>query len=63
MSSSQFYHRVNSDGTIDAICRSCFLTAATVENETDLQELEMAHRCPNKTPFVLTEDSRILKWH
>jgi hypothetical protein len=45
VSCSQFFHRVNTNKTIDAICLNCFLTAATAGNEADLNELELARRC------------------
>ena len=28
----QFIHRLNDDGTIDSICRDCFVTIATEES-------------------------------
>jgi hypothetical protein len=56
--SAQFHHRVKADGTIDSICPHCFLTAATVENEADLQELEAAHQCPERGPSILVEIAR-----
>jgi hypothetical protein len=56
--SSQFYHRVNADQTIDSICLRCFLTAARVENEADLHEREAAHECNNKEPSTLSENLR-----
>jgi hypothetical protein len=56
--SRKFRHRVNADGTTDSICLLCFLTAARVENEADLHELEAAHECHNKEPVMLSENLR-----
>ena len=56
----KFYHRVNTDGTIDSICLRCFLTAARGDIGSDLHELEAAHQCDNKEPFILSEDLRSL---
>jgi hypothetical protein len=58
---SQFYYRVNADGTIDAICLRCYLTAAKAANEADLNELEAAHQCGYNEPFLLTETFRSLR--
>jgi hypothetical protein len=41
--SSQFHHRLNSNGTVDSVCLRCFLTAAKADIGSDLQELEAAH--------------------
>lgn len=41
----QFYRRVNPDGTVDAICLICYLTAATAESEAELHQQQSAHRC------------------
>ena len=59
--SSQFHHRLYADGTIDSICLSCFLTAARAENEADLRELEAAHQCDGKEPFILSRNLRSAK--
>jgi hypothetical protein len=58
----KFYHRVNTDGTIESICLSCFLTAARADIGFDLQELEAAHQCDDKEPSILTENLRSLGW-
>jgi hypothetical protein len=42
---SSFPHRHNIDGTHDSICTSCFVTVATVVNETELSGHESAHVC------------------
>ena len=52
----KFYHRVNTDGTIDSICLSCFLTAARADIGSDLQGLEAAHQCDDKEPFIVSEN-------
>lgn len=59
--SPQFHHRLYADGTLDSICLSCFLTAARAENEADLHELEAAHQCDDKEPFILTRNLRSAK--
>jgi hypothetical protein len=40
-----FSYRRNRDGSIDSICLSCFLTAATADNEAELYEREKSHCC------------------
>jgi hypothetical protein len=45
---SAFSHRFNADGTIDSICRSCFMTAATGINEAALDEHESNHVCETR---------------
>jgi hypothetical protein len=42
---SQFAYRRNRGGSIDSICRICFLTAATADNEAQLHEREKDHCC------------------
>jgi hypothetical protein len=46
----RFYRRKNPDGTVDAICLICYLTAAKADNEADLHEKEAAHRCDGSLP-------------
>lgn len=41
----QFAHRVNEDGTIDSICRDCFITVATALFDSDLEPGERTHHC------------------
>ena len=40
-----FPHRRNTDGTHDSICTRCFVTVATVVNESELTGHESAHVC------------------
>ena len=40
-----FTHRKNSDGSIDSICRSCFLVVGRAFKEGDLEYLELRHVC------------------
>jgi hypothetical protein len=47
VSFAQFFYRVNTDCTIDAICGYCFLTVATANTLTELRVLESAHHCGN----------------
>ena len=41
----QFIHRFNEDGTVDSICRDCFVTIATEESASDLEREERKHKC------------------
>ena len=41
----KFSHRYNSDGTVDSICRECFRTVASGQNESQLLIEERAHIC------------------
>lgn len=39
----------NENGTFNTMCLDCLLTIATsVETETDLEQLEIRHMCPEK---------------
>jgi hypothetical protein len=40
-----FPHRQNADGSHDSICKVCFATVATVQNEWELASHESAHVC------------------
>ena len=42
---SDFAIRQNADSTFDAICLRCFLTIATVHEESELKQLELSHVC------------------
>ena len=41
----QFLHRLNNDGTIDSICRQCFITVATATSRSALDREQQKHRC------------------
>jgi len=41
----RFPHRHNRDGSHDSICRSCYATVASVQNEADLAQHEQDHVC------------------
>ena len=41
----QFVHRFNEDGTIDSICRDCFVTVATEVSSSHLELEERKHKC------------------
>lgn len=43
--SHPFAHRVNRDGTIDSICKTCYMTVGTAEETLPLVKLEAAHVC------------------
>ena len=45
VSTLQFAHRINDDGTIDSICCDCFVTIATESSESDLDRNERDHAC------------------
>jgi hypothetical protein len=40
-----FVHRGNRDGTIDSICRQCYLTVCTSVWEAELDQAEKHHDC------------------
>lgn len=42
---TKFAHRVNENGTLDSICRHCFITIGNSTWEADLERLETAHVC------------------
>jgi hypothetical protein len=43
--SHPFAHRTKADGTIDAICKRCFMTVGTAEGAEALKVLEASHVC------------------
>ena len=47
-----FMRNPNADGTISAICTTCFRSVGRVKEERQLQALESAHVC-EVTPLVL----------
>lgn len=48
LSSEDYAHRKNQDGTFDSICLYCFRTIASAENESDLDASEKRHSCDAK---------------
>jgi hypothetical protein len=40
-----YAHRRNHDGTLDSICKLCYLTVARAYRELDLTHLELRHVC------------------
>lgn len=38
-------HRENPDGTLDAVCMSCFKTVAYSQMKHDLEDVERSHAC------------------
>ena len=40
-----YAHRRNYDGTLDSICKLCYLTVARAYREMDLTHLEVRHVC------------------
>jgi hypothetical protein len=41
----QYAHRPNQDGTLDSICKLCYLTVARAYRAMDLAQLEVRHIC------------------
>jgi hypothetical protein len=55
----EFHHRKNTDGSVDAICLNCFMTAATAASLEELRKMELEHgnfcqskKCPVWVNFV-----------
>jgi hypothetical protein len=44
-SQPEFVHRSNPDGTIDSVCRKCFVTVGSAVWEADLDPAERLHVC------------------
>jgi len=42
---TDFSHRHKPDGTVDSICRECFITVATDQDESKLYRAERLHTC------------------
>ncbi len=42
---SHYAHRRNHDGTLDSICKRCYLTVARAYREGDLAPMETRHVC------------------
>lgn len=45
VNTTHYAHRRNYDGTLDSVCKLCFLTVARAYRETDLTHLEVRHIC------------------
>lgn len=45
LGANQYAHRRNFDGTLDSICKLCYLTVARAYREVDLLQLEIRHIC------------------
>lgn len=45
MSSTEFSHRFNANGSVDSICLQCFRTVATANTESALRSTEHEHIC------------------
>jgi hypothetical protein len=43
--SAPFAHRTNRDGTIDSICKTCFVTVGTALEAPPLRDIEDRHTC------------------
>jgi hypothetical protein len=53
MTTENFRHRHNPDGTFDSICPRCYMTVASMEHEAQLTEAEKEHAC---APFLAVKD-------
>ena len=47
-SNGKFSRRFNLNGTVDSICRECFVTVATTQQESELPAKEQLHSCNPK---------------
>ena len=55
-----FILRENPDSAIDLVCLRCFMTVASVNDESDLSALELSHRCdPAHVRFPLDYEDRM----
>jgi len=55
-----YYHRRNRDGTHDSLCTGCYMTIATVSEESHLRKIEDAHVCDPVRLFHIRESSYLL---
>ena len=55
----EFTLRRCSDGTFDAICMKCYLTAGTIRRESDLEEIKQTHECHRSVLSSLTYENRV----
>jgi hypothetical protein len=53
----KFIHRINGDGSIDSICRECFVTIATAYSRSELARDEQAHACE---PVLLERYKKVM---
>ena len=54
-----YSRRENPDGTMDSICRKCFVTVVTAWRETDLNRAEHSHTCdPNVLEYWRSASER-----
>ncbi len=58
----QYPHRLNRDGSIDAICPRCYATIAECLSESDLIREETNHMCdPARLEYYEEERRRAMK--
>ena len=55
----EFTLRPRSDGTFDAICMKCYLTAGTIRQESDLEAIKRTHECHRSVLSSLTYENRV----
>lgn len=53
----KFIHRINEDGSIDSICRDCFVTVATAKSTSELEHEERQHDCE---PVLLERYKKVM---
>ncbi len=61
----RYTYRKHSDGTIDAICMTCFLTALKANNAVELLTIADDHVCYGSVslPFAVTQTKNDSKQH
>jgi hypothetical protein len=57
-----FPHRLNADGSYDSICKECFRTVATEEEEDKLRDRELQHVCEARDILSLTKVASVTFW-
>jgi len=60
----KFIHLLNKDGTVDSICRHCFVTVATAHRKSDLESEERGHVCESYglVGFPMHQPVNLLYW-
>ena len=53
----KFIHRINQDGSIDSICRDCFVTIASAHSRSELEPDERNHVCE---PMLLERYKKVM---
>ena len=58
---AQFFYRVNSDRTWEAICGFCFVASHPAANQAELRKWEKTHVCPDRKQSLASQDIDLLK--